>query len=219
MAFYLQEETISYGDFEVLSNFNLSIEKGEKIALLGKSGSGKSTLLKHLFDLQKENSTYIPQELGLVNNLSVFHNVYISKLDENSLFTNLRNLILPSKQYKDEILNVLKDVELEDKLSSKISNLSGGQKQRCAISRAIFDKKPILLADEPISALDEYLSDKTLKLLTHKFETSVCALHNVELAIKNFNRVIGLKNGKVLVDKACSDLTDDDRQKLYYVCD
>ncbi|MBU3013217.1 ATP-binding cassette domain-containing protein [Poseidonibacter lekithochrous] len=219
MAFNLQEETISYGDFDVLIDFDLSIKKGEKVALLGKSGSGKSTLLKHLFDLQKENSTYIPQELGLVNNLSVFHNVYISKLDENSLFKNLRNLILPSKLYKDKILKVLEEVELEDKLHAKIANLSGGQKQRCAISRAIFDEKSILLADEPISALDEYLSDKTLKLLTQKFETSICALHNVDLAIKNFHRVIGLKNGKVLVDKACSDLTDDDRQKLYYVCD
>jgi len=219
MAFNLQEESISYGDFTVLNDFSLSIEKGEKVALLGKSGSGKSTLLKHLYNLEKENCTYIPQELGLVNNLSVFHNVYISKLDENSLFTNLRNLILPSKEYKDKILKVLKEVELEDKIHSKIINLSGGQKQRCAISRAVFDRKQILLADEPISALDEYLSDEILKLLTLKFETSICALHNVDLAIKNFDRVIGLKNGKVILDKVCSDLNEDDRQKLYYVCD
>lgn len=219
MSFNLQEESISYGEFTVLNNFSLSIKKGEKVALLGKSGSGKSTLLKHLYNLEKENCTYIPQELGLVNNLSVFHNVYISKLDENSLFTNLRNLILPSQQYKDEISKVLKEVELEDKIHSKIINLSGGQKQRCAISRAVFDKKQILLADEPISALDEHLSDEILKLLTLKFETSICALHNVDLAIKNFDRVIGLKNGKVLLDKACSDLNEDDRQKLYYVCD
>ncbi len=219
MAFNLQEESISYGDFTVLNDFSLSIEKGEKVALLGKSGSGKSTLLKHLYNLEKEDCTYIPQELGLVNNLSVFHNVYISKLDENSLFTNLRNLILPSKEYKDKILKVLKEVELEDKIHSKIINLSGGQKQRCAISRAVFDRKQILLADEPISALDEYLSDEILKLLTLKFETSICALHNVDLAIKNFDRVIGLKNGKVILDKVCSDLNEDDRQKLYYVCD
>lgn len=219
MSFNLQEESISYGEFTVLNNFSLSIKKGEKVALLGKSGSGKSTLLKHLYNLEKENCTYIPQELGLVNNLSVFHNVYISKLDENSLFTNLRNLILPSQQYKNEISKVLKEVELEDKIHSKIINLSGGQKQRCAISRAVFDKKQILLADEPISALDEHLSDEILKLLTLKFETSICALHNVDLAIKNFDRVIGLKNGKVLLDKACIDLNEDDRQKLYYVCD
>lgn len=219
MSFNLQEESISYGEFTVLNNFSLSIKKSEKVALLGKSGSGKSTLLKHLYNLEKENCTYIPQELGLVNNLSVFHNVYISKLDENSLFTNLRNLILPSQQYKDEISKVLKEVELEDKIHSKIINLSGGQKQRCAISRAVFDKKQILLADEPISALDEHLSDEILKLLTLKFETSICALHNVDLAIKNFDRVIGLKNGKVILDKVCSDLNEDDRQKLYYVCD
>ena len=219
MAFYLQEQNISYGDFTVLSDFTLSIKKGEKVALLGKSGSGKSTLLKHLFDLQKQNCSYIPQELGLVNNLSVFHNVYISKLDENSLFTNLKNLVLPSTKYKNDISKILEEVELEDKLQSKILNLSGGQKQRCAIARAVFDEKAILLADEPISALDEYLSDKTLKILTSKFETSICALHNVDLAIKNFDRVIGLKNGSVLVDKACVDLNDEDRQKLYYVCD
>ena len=219
MAFNLQEESISYGDFTVLNDFSLSIEKGEKVALLGKSGSGKSTLLKHLYNLEKEDCTYIPQELGLVNNLSVFHNVYISKLDENSLFTNLRNLILPSKKYKNKILKVLKEVELEDKIHSKIINLSGGQKQRCAISRAVFDRKQILLADEPISAVDEYLSYEILKLLTLKFETSICALHNVDLAIKNFDRVIGLKNGKVILDKVCSDLNEDDRQKLYYVCD
>jgi len=219
MAFYLEEQNISYGDFTVLSDFNLSIKKGEKVALLGKSGSGKSTLLKHLFDIQKDSCTYIPQELGLVNNLSVFHNIYMAKLDENSLFENLSNLVFPSSKYKQQILEVLKHLELEDKLSSKIANLSGGQKQRCAIGRAIFDAKPILLADEPISALDEYLSDKTLKLLTSMFDTSICALHNVPLAIENFDRVIGLKNGSILVDKACDELTQEDRQKLYYVCD
>ena len=219
MAFSLHNQSISYGEFTVLEDFDLSIKKGEKVALLGKSGSGKSTLLKHLFDIEKQDCTYIPQELGLVNNLSVFHNVYIAKLDVNSLFTNLRNLVLPSSEYKKDILNVLKEVELEDKLQSKIINLSGGQKQRCAIARSVFDNKSILLADEPISALDEYLSDKVLKILTSKFETSICALHNVDLAIANFDRVIGLKNGKILVDKACTDLTNDDRQKLYYVCD
>jgi len=67
--------------------------------------------------------------------------------------------------------------------------------------------------------LDEYLSSKVLQVLNKEFETIVCALHNVDLAVQHFDRVIGLKNGKILVDKKCTQLTNEDRQKLYYVCD
>ncbi|WP_121626934.1 ATP-binding cassette domain-containing protein [Poseidonibacter antarcticus] len=219
MAFYLQNESISYLDNVILDSLTLEIKKGEKVALLGKSGSGKSTLIKRLYELEKEQSSYIPQELGLVNNLSVFHNVYIARLDDYSTFYNIRNLIKPASKEVDEIRNILKDFDLEDKLFVKNHDLSGGQKQRTAIARSLFNQKKILLADEPISALDEYLSSKVLEVLDKKYETIVCAIHNVDLAVKHFQRVIGLKNGKILVDKKCSQLTDDDRQKLYYVCD
>ena len=219
MAFYLQNESISYLDNVILDSLTLEIKKGEKVALLGKSGSGKSTLIKRLYELEKEQSSYIPQELGLVNNLSVFHNVYIARLDDYSTFYNIRNLIKPASKELEEIRNILKDFDLEDKLFVKNHDLSGGQKQRTAIARSLFNQKNILLADEPISALDEYLSSKVLEVLDKKYETIVCAIHNVDLAVKHFQRVIGLKNGKILVDKKCSQLTDDDRQKLYYVCD
>ena len=219
MAFYLQNETVSYGDFEVLSEINLNIEQGEKVALLGKSGSGKSTLLKTLFEYSKDKSAYIPQELGLVNNLSVFHNVYMARLDEYSTLYNIRNLFFPASKEHEAVQNILSKLQLEDKISQKASELSGGQKQRTAIARAMFNTNKILLADEPISALDEYLSTKVLQVLNHKFETIICALHNVQLAVENFDRVIGLKEGKVLVDKACSQLNDKDREKLYYVCE
>ena len=219
MAFYLQNETVSYGDFEVLSEINLNIEQGEKVALLGKSGSGKSTLLKTLFEYSKDKSAYIPQELGLVNNLSVFHNVYMARLDEYSTLYNIRNLFFPASKEHEAVQNILSKLQLEDKISQKASELSGGQKQRTAIARAMFNTNKILLADEPISALDEYLSTKVLQVLNHKFDTIVCALHNVQLAVEKFDRVIGLKEGKVLVDKACSQLNDKDREKLYYVCE
>lgn len=216
MAFNLVNESIYYDSFKAIDSLTLNIQKGEKVALLGKSGSGKSTLLKRMFELQRDSSSYIPQELGLVNNLSVFHNVYISKLDTNSFFYNIRNFIYPCKTQVSGISNILKDLLLEDKLFTKSINLSGGQRQRVAIARAMYGQNEILLADEPVSALDEFLSKRVIEKLNSSFETVVCTMHNVDLAIENFDRVIGLKDGEVLVDKASSALTSEDRNRLYY---
>lgn len=215
MAFNFENETILYDDLIAINDLTLNIKKGEKVALLGKSGSGKSTLLKRMYELQNNSSSYIPQELGLVNNLSVFHNVYISQLDTNSLFYNFRNLIRPVKKEISGISNVLNELLLDDKIFVKSHNLSGGQKQRVAIARALYEKKNILLADEPISALDEFLSKKVVRKLTDSFETVICTLHNVDLALENFDRVIGLKSGKLLLDKKCEDITTQDREALY----
>lgn len=215
MAFNFENETILYDNLIAIDSLTLDIKEGEKVALLGKSGSGKSTLLKRMYELQNENSSYIPQELGLVNNLSVFHNVYISKLDSNSLFYNFRNLIKPAKKEINGITNVLNDLLLEDKIFVKSHNLSGGQKQRVAIARALYEEKNILLADEPISALDEFLSKKVVDKLTSSFKTVICTLHNVDLALENFDRVVGLKEGRLLLDKKCEDITTQDREALY----
>jgi phosphonate transport system ATP-binding protein len=218
MAFCLENHTISYGEIDILNNINLSIKKGEKIALLGKSGSGKSTLLKNLFDLEKSKSSYIPQELGLINNLSVFHNIYMEHLDTNSTFYNIRNLIKPAKKELIIVDDILEKLFLNDKILSKVSQLSGGQKQRTAIARSLNDDKQILLADEPISALDENLSQVVMDRVKEKFETVVCALHNVDIALKNFDRIIGLNNGQIVLDKCSSEITSLDTTMLYNVC-
>ncbi len=215
MLFNFVDESILYDNFIAINSLTLNIQKGEKVALLGKSGSGKTTLLKRMYELQNENSSYIPQELGLVNSLSVFHNVYISKLDSNSFFYNLRNLIKPVKNEVTNISTVLKQLLLEDKLFTKSNNLSGGQKQRVAIARALYEDRNILLADEPISSLDEFLAKKVIDKLNSSYETVVCTMHNVDLALENFQRVIGLKDGKLLLDKKCQDLTTKERESLY----
>ena len=215
MAFNFENETISYDDLIAINSITLNIKKGEKVALLGKSGSGKSTLLKRMYELQNKSSSYIPQELGLVNNLSVFHNVYIAKLDSNSLFYNFINLVKPVKKEISGITNVLNTLLLDDKIFVKSHNLSGGQKQRVAIARALYEEKNILLADEPISALDEFLSKKVVTNLISSFDTVICTLHNVDLALENFDRIVGLKNGKLLLDKKCEDITNQDREALY----
>lgn len=219
MAFSLHKESISYKNEVILDSVSLNIKRGEKVALLGKSGSGKSTLLKKLYESKKEDSSYIPQELGLVENLSVYNNVYIAKLDEFSTYHNLVNLIKPNSKDINDVTNIINKLELEHKLFEKIHSLSGGQKQRVAVARAIYAKITVLLADEPISALDEYLSSVVITTLKENFETIVCAIHNVELATGNFERVIGLKNSKIIIDKKCSELNEEDIQKLYYVCE
>lgn len=218
MVFDLLDYTISYGKIDVIHKINLNIKKGEKIALLGRSGSGKSTLIKDLFEQQKQNASYVPQDLGLVQNLSVFHNTYIASLDKNSIFHNIRNLIFPIKEEVKKITEILKEISLEDKIFSKVSELSGGQKQRVSIARALLDNKDILLADEPISSLDEYLSKVVMSKINKNFETVVCSLHNVDIAIEHFDRVIGLNAGYIMFDKKSSLISADDRKALYDVC-
>ncbi len=219
MAFLLEDENFSYSNTLVLKNINLKINKGEKLALLGKSGSGKSSLLKHLFEKQKNNVSYIPQDLSLINKLSVFHNIFMSRLDNHSSIYNLINLFFPFKKEVNEIKILLKALDLEDKIFENVSTLSGGQKQRVAILRAKFNAKRILLADEPVSSLDEYLAKKVLEDFFNTYDTVICTLHNVSYAIQYFDRVIGLKDGEIIINKACSELSNDDRNTLYYVCE
>ncbi len=214
----LKKETIEYKDIKVLKDISLSIQKGEKVALLGKSGSGKSTLLKKLYELNSDNISYIPQELGLVNTLSVFHNVYISNLDKYGLLYNIRNLIKPAKKEINLISPILKELHMKELIFKKSAELSGGQKQRTAIARAILQNRKILLADEPISALDEFVIQKVLFSIFKQFETIVCALHNVEIALEHFDRVIGIKDGSIVLDKKCEEISQADTKQLYHVC-
>ena len=217
MLFNLENETLSYENKLVLDSVNISIKKGEKIALLGKSGSGKSTLLRRLYELKSNEVSYLPQELGLINNLSSYHNIYISRLEQKSTAYNLINLIRPFKKELNEVEKILKELEIDDKLLTKSFNLSGGQKQRVAIAKSVFSNKNILLADEPISALDEYICKKSLDYMKDSFETIVCAMHNVDLALDCFTRVIGIKNGRILLDKQTSEISKEDTNRLYYV--
>ena len=215
----LQGETLGYKNTTVLKNISLSIQKGEKVALLGKSGSGKSTLLKKLYELNTQNISYIPQELGLVDALSVFHNVYISNLDKYSTIYNIINLIKPAQKEINLISPILKELHINELIFKKSGELSGGQKQRTAIARALLQNRNILLADEPISALDEFVTKKVLSTIFEQFETIVCAIHNVEVALEYFDRVIGIKDGNIILDKKCQEINQTDTKQLYHVCD
>lgn len=215
--FNLIDQNIGYHKKVALHDFSLHVMRGEKIALLGKSGSGKSTLLHHLFSLY-DKASLIPQELGLVQNLSVYHNVYMGRLESHGTFKNMRNLIWPCKDEVVKVQRLLHSLELESLMFQKVGALSGGQKQRTAIARALYKGANLLLADEPVSALDEQQSKTVMHSLSTSFETFIVALHDVDLALRFCDRVIGIKEGYKVLDKPSKDITDDEKDLLYKVC-
>ncbi|MBZ9618530.1 ABC transporter ATP-binding protein [Clostridium estertheticum] len=203
-----------YGDGEetlyALNKVNLSIEKGDMLAILGTSGSGKSTLLnligcldnstsgKFEFD-GKDITNYNDKELAIIRNTKIgfiFQN--FSLITEYNVIENVevpliyRNLLLgKSKQLsKSEIkklaIESLKKVGMDNSINKKITQLSGGQQQRVAIARALVNKPDIILADEPTGALDKTNSLNIINILKSINDTSnttvILVTHNEQLA-------------------------------------
>jgi phosphonate transport system ATP-binding protein len=129
-AIVLQNATVGYGGQPVLHDINLVIEKGERVAILGRSGAGKSTLLNMIYQRRAEEVSLIPQASALVGNLSVFHNVYMGQLDRRSTLANLRNLAWPRRADVAAVRAVLDRVGLADKLFVKAGELSLGRSRR-----------------------------------------------------------------------------------------
>ena len=213
--FQLTNANLGYKQSSVLRNISLEINEGERVALVGESGAGKSTLLSALqFQLRNE-VTLIPQDLGLVNNLSVFHNIYIGRLNTYSSVYNLLNLAWPQKREVQKIKPLVEQLSLVDKLFKPTGELSGGQQQRTAICRALFQGGSAVIGDEPVSAVDNHMADIIMKTLITKFTTVVLALHDVDLAIKFSTRIIGIKDGAICFDQSTIDLTRQDLDFLY----
>lgn len=211
-----------YGDHSVLSNISVDITPGEKIAVLGKSGVGKSTLLTLLHQQwlnTKVDVALIPQQLGLVSNLSGWHNIYMGQLDRRNALYNLCNLIYRMPARQREIAQLAQLLELSPYLHKPAGELSGGQQQRVAIARALYHslgrEAPIIIADEPVANLDGPLANNVMATLTSRADTMVVALHDVNLARQYCNRIIGLHHGEVTVDCASQDLDEQMLNALY----
>ena len=211
----LQSETASYHGVKTLHDIDLQISKGEKLALVGQSGSGKSTLIKLIYERYPANTALVPQDYGLVNHLSVYHNVYIGSLGQHSTFYNLVNLIRPWPEQVQTVQAILVDLQLNDYIFRPVGNLSGGQRQRVAVARSLFQKGQLLLADEPVSSVDEQQSRVVLKRLLGGFSTIVLALHDIQLALAFCDRIIGLEKGRIVLDSPSKALTTHDLLSLY----
>lgn len=213
--FELNQTSVSYGDFVALRNLSLTVDAGEKIAVIGPSGAGKSTLLKHLYEIQPEKCSVIHQDFALIQQLSVFHNVYMGRLNKNGLLTNIRNFFFPESENLKEISLILNELEIEDKVHTKIAALSGGQQQRVSICRALYQNAPIVLGDEPVSSLDPKNARTVIEKLMHKDKTVILSLHNVELALEYSERIIALKQGKLQFDLPASEVSKSQIKDLY----
>ncbi len=215
---------------EALSGVNLKVQKGEFLSILGPSGSGKTTLLRSInglegidsgsifFDDEKINQKNLSeirkktgmifQEFNLVNNLSAINNVLSGLLNSSSKFLSMFYLF--TKEQRLEALKALETVGLLNKAYDRVDELSGGQRQRIGIARAIIKKPKLLLADEPVASLDPKAANLIMSLLKKINKESkitvICNLHQVELASKFSDRVVGLLDGEIIFDKPSSNI-------------
>jgi len=199
----------NYGVKNILNDISFEVPNGNFVAIVGKSGAGKSTLLRCLNLLNKPQSgeiiitgenivqsnrtrlkrirrdiAFIFQDYNVLDNLYTVENVLTPYLVKKSV---LGLLLGYTKKEYNEGVDFLKQVGLEDEAFKKSKYLSGGQKQRVAIAKALAQNPKILLADEPVSSLDE----------------------------KNTTKILGLKDGKVLFYKDSEKVTKDEFEELY----
>ncbi len=234
-----------------VKDIRVSIDRGTNYAIVGHSGSGKSTLLKLVngmmnpskgqvkFDYQTPNTRngnfkkamskigYIPQNLGLVKNISVIDNVLIGALPR---IGNLKSFfkIFPEDEIH-EAEKIIKLVGLHGKAERKAYMLSGGEKRRVAIARALMQKPIVLLADEIVSELDHVTAREIMDLVADAQDrynlTAIMVHHDIKLGLEYANRVAVIKDGcKILeigvegdkiVDFQTGDMTQEEIMELY----
>lgn len=206
------------GSVHALKSVNLVIEDGKFTAVVGKSGSGKSTLMNIIGALDSPtNGIVIADEITL-NELNqdelaeyrnkttgfIFQSFYLEPT-----FTVLENVAMPltiagvdKKIREEKAIEVLKKLDLEDKIYKRANELSGGQKQRVSIARALVHDPKIVLADEPTGNLDSQNGAEVMKLLKticQMGKSVVLVTHNMEDAV-NADIIIVIKDGEVYTD-------------------
>ncbi|EKF75582.1 ABC transporter ATP-binding protein [Alcanivorax hongdengensis A-11-3] len=213
--FVFENARLAHQGPAVFERLSLRIDDGEQVALLGPSGAGKSTLLAALRRQQPGLCAWCPQQGALVPMLSVFHNIYMGSLARHSRWTNLRNLIHPSRAQRHAVGLVAEQLGLTDKLFTSIDQLSGGQAQRTALGRAIYCQRPVLLADEPVSNVDEHQALALTRQVLDQHPTAVIAMHDRALALQCCQRLIGIREGRIVLDARAAELTLGDLDALY----
>lgn len=232
------------GMVSALNGLSFHVQAGERVAMIGKSGSGKSTLFRLLNATLRPSvgSLYFKgQDVGgmsgrdlramrrrigtvyqqhqLVPSLSALDNTLCGRLGHWSLFHTMRSALRPARQETEEAMHALESVGLADKRHARADELSGGQQQRLAIARVLMQDPEVILADEPVASLDPSLSEAITSLLVRLANetgrTLIIALHDVELALRHFPRVVALRDGRVMFDAPSTNVHVDALDALY----
>ena len=230
------------GDVVALDGVSLAVEPGEHVALIGPSGAGKTTLFRLLnltlrptggsIRLDGDDAAVLAgprlraarrrvgtiyQQHHLVGRLRVVHNVLAGNLGRWSTARALASLVRPADV--DRAAAVLDRVGIGDKLWTRTDELSGGQQQRVAIARLLVQDPDVILADEPVSSVDPSLAASIVSMLcdlsVEGGKTLLVNLHSVELALRFFPRVVGVRDGRIAFDRPASEVGPDLLEGLY----
>lgn len=229
-------------DKKVLAEVSFNIESGEFVSIIGPSGAGKSTLLRCINrlvdisngeiifrnvdvmtlskqDLRKHRTQIgmIFQHYNLVSRLTVIENVLHGRLGYK---TTLQGVLKRyTEEEKEEAFSLLEKLGMSEHVYKRCDQLSGGQKQRVGIARALIQHPQILLCDEPIASLDpnasKVIMDHLQNISRSMKITCMVNLHQVDVAKRYSDRIIGLNSGKVVYDGAADGLTPDIIHGIY----
>ncbi len=236
----VQNVTHRYGSRTALFEVSFNVHRGQMVAILGPSGSGKTTLLRIISGMLRPHSGLVElygvrphetrnaaertrlvgmmqQRLDLVPQLSARTNANAGMLGRWGLLRSLAGLTLPLRHQPTE--SALARVGLAGRESERLSRLSGGEQQRVAMARMLVQDPEVIVADEPVASLDPALADELLLLLKHiaveRDRTVLASIHDPQLALAHFDRVIGLREGAVEFDLLPSEVTSEKLSGLY----
>lgn len=225
-----------------LDNVNLTIEQGEFVGIIGLSGAGKSTLLRtvnRMHDITEGTLTVdglevknlkgkelrkfrrkigmIFQSFNLVTRTTVIRNVLMAKVPEMPFWRVLLGVF--EKEDKVNALEALDKVGILDKAYIRADQLSGGQQQRVALARTLAQNPKIILADEPVAALDPVTAKQVMsdfKNINQNMNISILInIHHVDLALEYVDRIIGIRAGKIVYDGPAKDVTEEVLNTIY----
>ncbi len=233
----------SFAGRAVLHGVDFELRQGELVAFLGANGSGKSTTLRCVMGISRpdagsisidgvdlstlqgralqqagQRTAMIFQKICLVPRRTALDNVCAGALARIPTSRSLSPLLFPAG-IRQEALDCLDRVGLADRALDRVGRLSGGQQQRVAVARALCQRADIVLADEPVSALDPHAAEQVMALLrdlAHDKNLAVAAvLHQPDLALRYADRTIGLLNGTIVFNQASANVSTGQLDELY----